>query len=370
MAATEDLHVLHVCGSPTSAFFDALSLVYAREVVRPLRTRAHFAHVSPEGTWSLGPDLDALRPVGGAADALAALADDKPDVVVPHLFCPNGMTAYRALFETVLGIPVVGSSADVNTVATDKHLTRLLAVSVGVPVAPAQCVRTADECVMTPPVVVKPVSEDNSVGVALVESPEALVSAIRGALAHDQRVLVEQFIPGREIRVAVVEQHGELVVPPMIEYGVSAQHPMRTTDDKLDLDDAALPQAQSRAKAVDSICPAVVAPELAAQLGDYARRLHQALGARDYSLFDFRIDARTGRPVLLEACLFWSFSRLSMISTMLEAANISVETVTEHLWRRRASDAAAPIQPGIHHENQSPTDWLSRHRSRELGAAA
>ena len=52
-----------------------------------------------------------------------------------------------------------------------------------------------------------------------------------------------------------------------------------------------------------------------------ARKCHAALGCRDYSLFDFRIDP-AGQPWFLEAGLYCSFARKSVISVMAAAAGI------------------------------------------------
>ena len=55
-----------------------------------------------------------------------------------------------------------------------------------------------------------------------------------------------------------------------------------------------------------------------------ARRCHVALGCRDYSLFDFRVDP-DGRPWFLEAGLYCSFARQSVISMMAAAAGIALD---------------------------------------------
>jgi D-alanine-D-alanine ligase len=54
---------------------------------------------------------------------------------------------------------------------------------------------------------------------------------------------------------------------------------------------------------------------------DAARKCHTALGCRHYSLFDFRIDP-AGRPWFLEAGLYCSFAKQSVISTMAAAAGL------------------------------------------------
>ena len=73
-------------------------------------------------------------------------------------------------------------------------------------------------------------------------------------------------------------------------------------------------------------------PSLFVSIRDQAIRAHQALGARHYSLFDFRLDSRTGQVVFLEAGLFWSFSDVSMISTMINKDGRSLETIIDNVW--------------------------------------
>lgn len=67
-----------------------------------------------------------------------------------------------------------------------------------------------------------------------------------------------------------------------------------------------------------------------------ARRCHVALGARLYSLFDFRIDAG-GRPWFLEAGMYCSFSPKSVIAVMAKAAGIGVD----ELFRTALASALA-----------------------------
>ena len=60
-----------------------------------------------------------------------------------------------------------------------------------------------------------------------------------------------------------------------------------------------------------------------AAVGRAAERAHRALGCRDYSLFDFRIDP-AGRPWLLEAGLYCSFAPASVVATMAAAEGVGV----------------------------------------------
>lgn len=328
------LRVLHLAGSLVSDFYHNLSIIYAKAVVQPAGVSSYYAVVHPDNLWQLGKSLDSLSEKMSLQEMIPQLP--QIDVVVPHMFCFPGMTSFRALFEDIIGIPVVGSPSHCTALATNKAYTRNIVSASDVLVAKAQQLRRGDKLTMQPPFVVKPTSEDNSLGVTLVWDESQIEAALKVGFELDETLLVEDYIPGREIRVGVVEQDGKLYVPSMIEYLVSEEHPIRTVDDKLKLTSDGMPQKQPDKPAVKPVCPANVTPELFKKLADAAKNAHIALGCRDYSLYDFRVHAETNEPYLLEAGLFWSFGNIGMISRMLLADEQSLEDVALELWSTAA----------------------------------
>ena len=324
------LRVLHLAGSRVSNFYYNLSIIYAKEVVQPVGVSSYYAIVHPDGLWQLGISLDSLSEKMSLQDMIPRLP--QIDVVVPHMFCFPGMTSFRAFFEDMLSIPVVGSPSHCTSLATNKAQTRNVVSASGVQVAKAQQLRRGDTLKMEPPFVVKPTSEDNSLGVTLVWDEAKIEQALRVGFEHGETLLVEDYIPGRELRVGVVESGGKLWVPPMIEYLVTKEHPIRILHDKYDLQSDGTPGSQPEKPVAKPICPANVTPELFDQLANAAKTAHIALGCRDYSLYDFRVHAETNEPYLLEAGLFWSFGKISMISRMLQADGQNLENVALELW--------------------------------------
>ncbi|MEL7155354.1 MAG: D-alanine--D-alanine ligase [Actinomycetota bacterium] len=320
--------VLHLAGADSSAFYHDLSLVYAEEAFLPASMTHTFAVVEPDAGWRVGPSLAELGPPMTLSRFLAELGP--VDLVVPYMFDQRGMTSYRSFFEDIVGVPVVGSRAEVTTLATDKAMTKLIVAAAGVPV-PRSHDPAGDD--VTFPVIVKPNREDNSRGLSLVRSAAELPAAVERAAAFDAGVVVEQYLGGRELRLAVVDQGDELYVPAMIEYAVSEDHPVRELAHKLDVDADGNPVSQTTSPAVAPVCPAPVTPDLRTQLVELAIQAHQALGCRHYSLFDVRLDPDSGRPHLLEAGLFWTFGRPSMITKMIAADGRDPEVVAERVWR-------------------------------------
>jgi D-alanine-D-alanine ligase len=333
MAAVDDLRVLHLFGSRVSDFYFDLSRMYAEQVLGPSGTVAHYAAVAPDGTWRLGDSLDTLSdpmPMQAALRHLPTI-----DLMVPHMFCVPGMTSYRALFEDLLGVPVVGSDAATTALATRKTWTKDVVAAIGVTVPAGGLIAEGTVPDLPAPFIVKPNREDNSRGVSVVRDRAEAPAAVAAARRFDSEVLAEAFVPGRELRAAVVEDGDRLLVPAFIEYPTSEARPIREVADKLERADGSLRQSQR--PDAQPACPAQVDPDLAARLAEAARLAHRALGARDYSLFDFRIHRETGEPHLLEAGLFWTFSDLSAITKMLRGAGHDPVALTGRIWRAAAA---------------------------------
>jgi D-alanine-D-alanine ligase len=323
--------VLHLTGSVVDDFYADLSRLYAADCLAATADadlyEFHIAYLSPDGFWRFPVDLElatiATAPPWEIGEAITHISRLGIEVMVPHMFCRPGMTAYRALFD-LLGIPYVGNTPDVMALGADKAKTRAVVAAAGVKVPPGQVLFVGNQLRLTPPVVVKPVDVDNSLGISLVRRQSEFDAAIADAFSHSDRVLVEQYIDlGREVRCGIVERDGVLIALPLEEYSVDRDHkPIRLHDDKIHR--VAGGQLGLVAKDADHAWIVDVSDRLTAVVGEIAKTCHVALGARHYSLFDFRIDPE-GRPWFLEAGLYCSFARQSVIAMMADAAGISLQ---------------------------------------------
>ncbi len=325
------LRVLHLVGSAVSDFFCDLSRLYARDCLAatedPDRYEPVIAYVTPGGRWQFPEDLStsaiARAPVLSAGEAVATITSQPLDVMVPQMFCLPGMTSYRGLFD-LLDIPYVGNPPDVMALAGHKARAKAVVAAAGVAVPRGETVRPGDRPAIAPPAVVKPIDADNSLGVTLVRDRDGFAAAIASACAHSEAALVEEYVElGREVRCGIVVRGGQLLCLPLEEYRVDPDRkPIRDADDKLarrpDGELALVAKERTRAWIVDHDDPVTAA------VWDAARRCHVALGCRDYSLFDFRVDP-DGRPWFLEAGLYCSFARQSVISMMAAAAGIALD---------------------------------------------
>ena len=324
-------HVYHLCGSPTSDFFYELSMIYAKDICVPDGWSCTFLVVDPTGSWRLGNKVDELCEPQNFKEVLDSMRVGS--LIVPHLFCTEGMTLYRTLFEQILGFPLVGSKGSVMGLAADKLRAREIVSAGGVSIASGGLAFRDVEPRIPFPLVVKPSNEDNSKGVTLVYTQSEYRRAYEEAESFGEFVLVEKYITGRELRVGLVRLGGEYHLQPIIEYVLNPEYPIRSTKDKLHIDAVGRPTGQSSASHSTMICPAQLNEKTLSKVKEQAIKAHEALGARHYSLFDFKIDEATGEPIFLEAGLYWSFSSASMISKMLIAGGESLEKMIDKVWQ-------------------------------------
>jgi len=330
-AIVDSRTILHLIGSRHNNFYYDLSLLYARACdacpdLDRQKYEFRYAVVHLDGTWSFPSSLsedivEKAKRISFAA-AMARVEEMDPDVMVPHMFDIEGMTRYRSLFD-LMQIPFLGNHEFSVWPAEDKAATNQLLAAAGVQVPKGDLLEKGRKewpTTVQVPFVVKPVGEANSRGITLVRKEEDARTAIEHAFSFDSRVLVDEYIAGREMRAACVENDdGELIVLPKIEYFLddirTAQHKL-ATDSSGKLTANAIKEAK---KDGDRQCPADLSEVLNARVDDAIRAAHRALKCRHYSLFDLRIDANE-QPFIIEACLFCSFSPLSVIPAMAQHA--------------------------------------------------
>ncbi len=324
------LRVLHLVGSAENEFYCDLSRLYAQDCLvntaNPDQYEFYIAYISPDRQWRFPDSLD-LKSIAAAqsqpiATAIKILIDLQIDIVVPQMFCIPGMTQYRTLFD-LLQIPYVGNVAELMALTANKAKTRSVVAAAGVPIPAGEILQAGDRPTLELPIVVKPLNTDNSLGVALVKDMAGLDIALKTALTYTNEILVEKFIElGREVRCGIIVRNDQLICLPLEEYALdTATRPIRSYADKLkqnadgDLDFAA--KDNTKSWIIDPSDP------ITEKVWMMARKCHTALGCRHYSLFDFRIDPQ-GEPWFLEAGLYCSFAKTSVLSTMVQATGLSL----------------------------------------------
>ncbi|HMQ91713.1 MAG TPA: D-alanine--D-alanine ligase [Amaricoccus sp.] len=214
--------------------------------------------------------------IDAGPDLAQALVEAKPDVVFNALHgrwgedgCVQGLLEW-------LGIPYTHSGVLASALAMDKRRAKQVFRAAGLPVAEGllasrEEVRASHP--MPPPYVVKPVNEGSSVGVYIV--PAGANGPAQVSDDMPETLLVEAFVPGRELTTAVMGDRA-LAVTDIIAEGWYDYH-------------AKYAPGGSR-----HVVPAELPAEITEACLDYALRAHAALGCRGVSRTDFRWDESRG----------------------------------------------------------------------------
>src|SRR5206468_4251538 len=159
------------------------------------------------------------------------------------------------------------------------------------------------------PLVVKPNEEGSSVGLTIVSSAAALPEALRQA-GELGEILVEAFIPGRELTVAMI---GDRPLP-VVE--------IRPKSGLYDY------ESKYTAGKSEYFCPADLPVEIAARVQELSQRAVAALGCRGVSRVDFRLDARDV-PYCLEVNTVPGMTPTSLVPMAAKAAGMSYDQVVQ-----------------------------------------
>lgn len=234
--------------------------------------------------------------------------------------------AYVAGLLELLRVPFTGSPPQPLMLARSKPLTKRLLAGAGLPTAAFFAVDAlpVPKCPLKWPVIVKPGTEDASVGIeqaSVVTSQRQLEERVRYVLdRYGPPVLVEQFVRGREFNVAVWDRDGTPRTLPFSEIlfldqgGDSPLWPIVSFDAKWH------PNSRDF-KATPAKNPADVSPELEAAVSALAVRAFELVGCRDYARVDLRVDA-DGRPYILEVNPNPCISPLAGLAAALETAKV------------------------------------------------
>ncbi len=204
-------------------------------------------------------------------------------------------------FLDLAGLRYTGSGMLGSAVAMDKGFSKRLLRERGLPQADwvelavdAKALPGAPQISWDLPWVVKPARGGSSVGVSMVHERGEWFPALKLAAAEDSRILVERFLPGREFTVGVL---GEQAL------GVGEIMPAHEFFDYA---------CKYTPQLCREVFPAEIPSSLAKEMQSLALATHSALGLRDFSRIDFKLDA-SGQPCVLEANTLPGLTRTSLL---------------------------------------------------------
>ncbi|MFA6604970.1 MAG: D-alanine--D-alanine ligase [Patescibacteria group bacterium] len=194
-------------------------------------------------------------------------------VAVPVFHGPGGESGIVQGFLKTLGSPFIFSDVEAHAVAMDKYLTKYLAKQNNILVASDQVLNNLKKIKFEKSLVIKPLLGGSSIGISIAHNQADLDKALKNAFKYSDKVLLEDYIKGREFTVAVVDKNKDTFALPVIE--VVSKNDFFDYASKYD------------DKLVDEICPAKIDTVLSKKLQEQALKMHLALNARHISRSDF-----------------------------------------------------------------------------------
>ena len=287
----------------------------------------------PSGQWREHPDNRpaAISPVRGQGLLCfegERVISQRIDVVFPVLHGENGEDGAMQGLLQMAGIPYVGPWVSASAVAMDKTLTKLVADSAGVTQAAWKLVRSGElanrmdyildglEAHFAYPMFVKPAGTGSSVGVSKAGDRAGLRQALEKAAVYDSKILVEEFIHGREIEVAVMGNDNPVAsVCGEIDSGAE----FYDYDAKYVTDTSV------------AYIPARISEAVEEQVRELAVKVYQAIGCRGLSRVDFFVTWEDDRVVFNEINTIPGFTSISMYPKLFAASGIPSEQLVDSL---------------------------------------
>ena len=287
----------------------------------------------PAGTWMHNPKnkRGAISPIRG--QGLLCFEGDcvvreRVDVVFPVLHGENGEDGAVQGLLKLAGIPYVGPHIAASAVSMDKTLTKLVIDHAGVPQAAWHLVRREDlnhhvdhviaalEAKFQYPMFVKPAGTGSSVGVSKAADRTALEKALHDAAAFDKKVLVEEFIHGREIEIAVMGNDNPVAsVAGEIDSGAEFYDY----------------EAKYVTDTSTAYIPARISEEVEEQVREMAVKVYSAIGCQGLSRVDFFVTYEDNRIVFNEINTLPGFTSISMYPKLFDASGIPYAQLLDEL---------------------------------------
>lgn len=220
------------------------------------------------------------------------------------------------------GVAYTGSGVLASALAMDKYRAKLLFSAVGIPTprtifygsegGALEYCRDSECEDLQYPVVVKPNAEGSTFGLTLASDYNALIEGVRVAGECDRNILIEDYIPGRELTVAILGGEPLPVIEIVPKSGLYDYRAKYTVGES------------------EYVCPAVLDAYVEAEVKEYAGLAYEVLGCSSYARVDFRLNPQN-ELFCLEVNTLPGMTATSLVPKAARAAGMSFEQLLERL---------------------------------------
>lgn len=246
------------------------------------------------------------------------------DAAFPVLHGKNGEDGTVQGLLELAGIPIVGCGVLASALCMDKELAHQVAAAAGVPVPPSVVFRAGEDVSrlrertagLSRPLFVKPARAGSSFGITRVTEPSGLIAAVSAALEYDDKVVIEEGIPGYEVGCAVLGR---------------GSSPFTGRPDEIELQGRYFDFTEKYNLLTARIhTPARVSPDQEREIQAMARRVYLALDCAGLARVDLFLTP-DGRLIFNEVNTIPGFTGHSRYPSMMEAAGLPLPLLLDRL---------------------------------------
>lgn len=267
-----------------------------------------------------GYDAHLVKVTDDISGLVQTLKQLKPDVVFNALHGRFGEDGNIQGLLNLMGIPYTHSGVLASALGMDKHYAKMMFTMAGIPVAPEKIVTLSDMKngnTMPYPYVIKPLNDGSTLGVHIIENADQEQNLIQTWPFAGASVMMESYIPGREMTVSVLNGKALGVTEIVPRFGFYDY------------------QNKYQAGRTDHLIPAPIPQKDADLMKDYAERAHKILGCRGATRTDFRYNDTSAdgkvHIVALEINTQPGMTELSLLPESAKYAGISYEDLVSLL---------------------------------------
>jgi len=260
-------------------------------------------------------------------ELLAQLRESSPDVAFVALHGRDGEDGtIQGLLETI-GVPYTGSGPAACMRCTDKALAKYLMREAGIPTPDFAAFKESSvkdlgvaaalgdiERRLSFPMVVKPASQGSALGVKFARSSEELPPAIVGALSYDRKVVIERYVPGRDLAVSVLDG----MALPVVE-AIPREEDFYNYESRYEIGMTTF------------VCPAELDEAATARAQELALEVYRLLGCHGVARTDLMLDERSGELLVLETNVVPGLTETSLLPLAADAAGIDFDELIERI---------------------------------------
>ena len=269
-------------------------------------------------------------------DLVARLENERPGLAFVALHGRDGEDGTVQELLDAMGIPYTGSGVSACIRAADKVLAKHAMRDAGIPTPDffafnetafkelgAARALPAIEQRLRFPIVVKPAGQGSALGIKFARTTADFPSALVAAFSYDRKVLLERYVPGRDLAVSIVEEGGAPTPLPIVEA-------VPNEEEFYDF------EARYEIGRTTFVCPAELPDEVAERASAMALEVFALLGCSGFARVDLMFDSAQGELFVLEADTIPGLTETSLLPQAADAAGISFEHLV-HLMLHAAA---------------------------------